>query len=300
MFLCPRSTGLPSKDHQLNMASSRHPGKTAPTLTWDYGETLSCSNASDLRDHWVSQSSDPKSYLMAIEIDVIRNILEMSPHDIGKQVDKIMRTPQSIFLQIRTQLHSLMILWERVIHAKTRLDEERVAFRGDEALDMQTFLMALKILPRRCSIGLKNLREAPAVAQGHGSKRKASPPKSQYSSSDTMDDEPLKKTKRTKKGHGKTKVGGSTGPSYKADNDREGDGTLDDSSDERTYETSDDTQEANGRERHGERRGSLARQDKQLKKKGSAKGGKRSQNSSKEGHAPEDGQQSKLVKFLRK
>ncbi|KAF3768193.1 hypothetical protein M406DRAFT_326800 [Cryphonectria parasitica EP155] len=89
----------------------------------------------------------------------------MSLADTKAAIEKLLEKDLCVFLKIRTQLHSLMIFWERIIHEKNRFDAE------DKFRDS---------------------------ASGQVAKRKASRAKPHESDLEAVDQEPPKKTKRMK------------------------------------------------------------------------------------------------------
>lgn len=195
---------------------------------------LDGSDPSHLRDYWIKackgNQEEPGNVsqckLMPAENFSISEVLDMSESEKADRLDRLMSRPKSAFLRVRTQLHSLMIFWERVIHVKDQLDRKGVKFRGNDVMDMQTCLLGLCLLPRRAMIGLPKPGEITPSSSKRGAKRRASPQKSQGSSSETIDHESPNNI-RPKKMHRQGKKDRES-----TDEDEDNESELDDESDD--------------------------------------------------------------------
>lgn len=241
---------------------------------------------------------------MPVEIDAIKGVLEMSTSERAAAIDKVMDKELQVFLKVRTQLHSLMIFWERVIHAKNRLDTEGRKFRGEETMDVQSCLIGLKIIPRRCTIGLSALAEATSSSSRSVQKRKATPMPDD-SGSETMDNElqgtakhNLKQARR-KRGDKEKDVEDTT-----SDEEEEDDQNIE-------YDNEDDAETTEGEDRRGRKRkrsSGAGRPRAALKdqpKKGRSRGSKSAQGSAARARpekvdSEDEHYKSRIAKLLRK
>lgn len=134
--------------------------------------------------------------MQPIKETAIGEVVNMETEEQRKSLKKLFTTVNAeTFAKTRTQLLSLVIAWEHVIHAKNLFDKRKKLPADLSANDIEAFCLCMKIIPRRIRLGLSFLPSAgdtDAESSAHDS-----------DSSHTMDHEEPKRAQTIKQRKGK-------------------------------------------------------------------------------------------------